>query len=257
LRRQAPIPWGIIIELLSSPSSLFLPDIIFLFCSSLVPIKPGAGEPKRVNLTKGEKEAFSLSLELTDIIVGLVLGDMNVQKDKRAVNGNARLRFVQGTVHKEYLLEVYELLKDYCSGGPKITTHLPDKKTGVVHSSIRFSTYSLPCFNFLHDLFYPDGIKIIPQNIAELIKPIGLAFWLMDDGYWNQVGRYVVLCTESFTPAEVRLLINALNSKWDLKCYENKRGDSYRIVIPAYSIPLLRTLVEPHMVPAMRYKIGL
>jgi hypothetical protein len=78
----------------------------------------------------------------------------------------------------------------------------------------------------LHDLFYPDGTKIIPQNIAEFIKPIGLAFWLMDDGYWNQVGRYVVLCTESFTPAEVRLLINALNSKWDLKCYEYKRGDS-------------------------------
>ena len=102
---------------------------------------------QRLNLTKGEKEAFSLSSELTDIIIGLVLGDLNIQKDKRAVNGNARLRFVQGTVHKEYLLEVYELLKDYCSVGPKITTHLPDKKTGIVHSSIRFSTYSLPCFN--------------------------------------------------------------------------------------------------------------
>ena len=75
---------NIFIELLSSTNSLFLPDIIFLFGSSLVPIKPGADKPKRVNLTKGEKEAFSLSSELTDIIVGLVLGDMNVQKDKRA-----------------------------------------------------------------------------------------------------------------------------------------------------------------------------
>jgi len=183
---------------------------------------------KRFNLTKGEKEAFSLSSELTDIIVGLVLGDLNIQKDKRAVNGNARLRFVQGTVHKEYLLEVYELLKDYCSVGPKITTHLPDKKTGIVHSSIRFSTYSLPCFNFLHDLFYPDGIKIIPKNIGELLTPLSLAYWLGDDGSFCKSSRRVVLCTESFTPNEVRLLINALNSKWDLKCYEYKRGDSYR-----------------------------
>jgi hypothetical protein len=132
---------NIFIEFLNSSSSLFLPDVIFLFGCSLVPVKPGAGETKRVNLTKGEKEAFSLSSELTDIIIGLVLGDLNVQKDKRAVNGNARLRFVQGTVHKEYLFEVYELLKDYCSVGPKIITHLPDKKTGIVHSSIRFSTY--------------------------------------------------------------------------------------------------------------------
>ncbi len=71
-------------ELLNSSSSLFLPYIDFLFCFSLVPIKPVAGEPKRVNLTKGEKEAFSLSSELTDIIIGLILGDLNIQKDKRA-----------------------------------------------------------------------------------------------------------------------------------------------------------------------------
>jgi hypothetical protein len=80
-----------------------------------------------------------------------------------------------------------------------------------VHSSIRFSTYSLPCFNFLHGLFYPDGTKIIPQNIAELIKPIGLAFWLMDDGYWNQVGRYVVLCTDPFFSGD-RCLATAQSS---------------------------------------------
>jgi LAGLIDADG DNA endonuclease family len=65
-------------------------------------------------------------------------------------------------------------------------------------------TYSLPCFNELFDLFYLDGKKIVPSNIAELLTPLGLAYWICDDG-----GRYrntVRLATDGFTLEEVNLL---------------------------------------------------
>jgi hypothetical protein len=73
-----------------------LPSLFSLWKIKRLPSLFSLWKIKRLgfNLTKGEKEAFSLSSELADIIVGLVLGDLNIQKDKRAVNGNARLRFV-------------------------------------------------------------------------------------------------------------------------------------------------------------------
>jgi hypothetical protein len=67
----------------------------------------------------------------------------------------------------------------------------------------------------------------------------------------------VILCTESFTIDEVEVLINVLNSKWDLKCYKSKRGASFRIAIPQKSLPILQKFCGPHMPAMMLHKIGL
>lgn len=40
----------------------------------------------------------------------------------------------------------------------------------------------LPCFNYLWELFYADNVKVVPQNIGELLTSSALAFWIMDDG---------------------------------------------------------------------------
>lgn len=39
-------------------------------------------------------------------------------------------------------------------------------------------------------------IKVIPKNIFDVLTPIGLAFWLMDDG--NKTGRGIHLNTNAF-----------------------------------------------------------
>jgi hypothetical protein len=97
----------------------------------------------------------------------------------------------------------------------------------------------------------------VPANIFELLTPLSLAYWICDDGSWSKLQRLIILCTESFTKDKVELLINVLNSKWDLKCYKQKRGESYRIVIPAYSVPKLQALLKDIMPPVMLHKIGL
>jgi len=244
-----PIDLVIISEPFNLQLPLFFPATLFLgqvFFSFVVPIKP-----KR--LSKAEQEQFSLSQKEKEILVGLLLGDLHAEKR----NANTRFKFIQSTIHEEYLLDLYELFKDFCSGNPKIQNPQPDKRTGKVYSTVRFNTYSLPCFNEFYNLFYLDGIKIVPQNIAELLTPIGLAYLICEDGNWNKVCRYVVLCTESFTLAEVTLLANTLNDKWDLKCYINKTNNGgARIIIPAYSVPILQGLLKDIMPPMMLHKIG-
>jgi hypothetical protein len=106
-------------------------------------------------------------------------------------------------------------------------------------------------------LFYFDGKKVIPLNIAELLTPLGLCYWICDDGCFDKNKKFVLLCTESFTMVEVERLIEALNSKWDLKCYKVKRDSSYRIIIPSYSISSLQSLLAPIMPSMMKHKIGL
>lgn len=110
-------------------------------------------------LTKAEKEAFFLSQELKDILIGLLLGDLYVEKQKGYKN--ARLQFKQSTAHKEYLDYLYDLFKEYSGSKPKITFWFdsrPDRNKE--YSSMKFGTYSLPCFNEFYDLFYSGGYKM-------------------------------------------------------------------------------------------------
>jgi hypothetical protein len=133
-----------------------------LLCSAL-PIKPKPDDslPKKI-LTKLERQQFKLKENLKEVLVGNLLGDLYIQKDKPHQNINSRLRFAQSIAHKDYIYHLFELFKIYCGGEPTIINQLPDKKTGKVSTAIYFVTYTLPCFNELHEFFYPEGIKVVP-----------------------------------------------------------------------------------------------
>jgi len=131
-------------------------------------------------LTKAERAEILLTADQKDILVGLSLGDLHFQKTKSAVNPT--LCFIQGCVHKEYLDHLYEKFKELCPSGPKIQNPKPDTRTGKVYSVIYFRTSALPCFIELYNLFYHGGEKVVPLNIGELLTPLGLAYWICDDG---------------------------------------------------------------------------
>jgi hypothetical protein len=144
----------------------------------------------------------------------------------------------------------------------------PSLKSGLPASQYHFATRSLPELTALHSLWYVWSpalltfVKIVPLCIAELLSPIGLALWICDDGYWSEGTLF--LCTDSFTLAEVNLLIQALETKFGLKAGLKRRIQAngkvcYRIRISskAANIAKLRVIVSPFMLPSMIYKIGL
>jgi hypothetical protein len=51
-----------------------------------------------------------------------------------------------------------------------------DKRTDKIYRSVYFNTFSLPCFNYYYELFYLDGLKIVPKNIGDLLTASGLAY---------------------------------------------------------------------------------
>jgi hypothetical protein len=152
---------------------------------------------------------------------------------------------------------LYELFQNYCSSAPVISNLLPDSRTGKIYTRIYFYSYSLPCFTPLYELFYVNGIKVVPANIGDLLTPLGLCYWICDDGCFDKRDQVVYLSTNSFALAEVQLLVSVLTDKFDLKCTINQNSGGFRIRISAKSLPVLQSLLKDIMPPIMMYKIGL
>jgi hypothetical protein len=112
----------------------------------------------------------------------------------------------------------------------------------------------MPCITELHSLFYLNGIKIVPQNIYELLTPIALAHWIMGDGARSLSG--LILCTDSYSITDIVRLINVLIIKYRLECtLRIIRKNQYRIYIRETSMPSLFNIVSIYMPTSMLYKI--
>lgn len=236
--------------------NLFENDYFLLSASSglIPPLDNCSNKPKISRLTKKEQSEYTIPKNLEQILVGLLLGDL--WADRRG--DNTRFRFKQGICHKDYLIHLYELFKDFCPQVPRTVTSLPHKKTGNVYETILFTTYSLPCFSVFCKPFYlPSGDKIIPNNIGDLLTPLGLCYLISDDGGFCQKSRRVTLATNCFSLEQVQLFAQVLKNKFNLICYVNKLGNDHVIRISSKSLPVLQELLKDKMPSMMLYKLGL
>ncbi len=192
-----------------------------------------------------------LPKHLEGIFIGILLGDGWLQKSSES--RNTRFAIKQGLINIKYTLFVFNLFSHYCQSTPSLRkTKL---KTGNIHFGVTMSTRTLPCFNYYYNLFYLNGVKIIPKNIYDFLTPECLAHWIMCDGNFNQTG--VVLNTQCFTLSEIDTLVKALTDKYGFKVSSNRDHDNYVILFWKRSIPLLQSIVLPYMHPSMLYKINL
>ena len=65
-------------------------------------------------------------------------------------------------------------------------------------------------------MFYKNNVKIVPENIYDLLDDQGLAFWIMDDGSLQNKGLH--LNTYAFSERDINLLMEVLTNKFKLKC---------------------------------------
>jgi len=75
----------------------------------------------------------------------------------------------------------------------------------------------------------------------------------MGDGNKNRHG--LTISTESFSLNDTVRLINVLMVRYRLDCTMRKKSPGYTIYIKEKSMPVLRTLVQPHMHSSMLYKL--
>lgn len=125
---------------------------------------------------------------------------------KKNDKSNTRLSLKQSINNFSYAWFVFILLSSYCSSYPSITQ---TKLKGKIHYGIHVITRALPCFNYLREFFYVNNIKVVPQDIYNLLTIQGLAHWIMCDGTFV-TGGGMLLQTQSFTVPDCVRLINVL-----------------------------------------------
>ena len=112
----------------------------------------------------------------------------------------------------------------------------------------------MPCLTELRSLFYPNGVKIIPQDIYNMLTPIALAHLIMGDGSVSQYG--LIICTDSYTVQDVVRLINVLMIRYRLDCTCHFYNITQpRIYILQGSMASLLNIISPYMHSSMLYKL--
>lgn len=204
---------------------------------------------------RSDKRIGPHNFDIVSIIFGSLLGDSHAEY--RSQGKGTRITFYQEYTHTTYLIWLHNLISELGYSNPtipKIQTRLGNK--GNIRKIIRFKTWTYSSFNWIHDMWYKENVKIIPVNIGEYLTPLSLAIWIMDDG--TKIGSSLKFSTNSFTFSECLLLVKVLYENFNIKASIQSAGvdNQYAIYIWKESMPRLREIVLPYVHPSMKYKLN-
>nr|QNH82614.1 LAGLIDADG endonuclease [Sterigmatomyces sp.] len=199
----------------------------------------------------------NLDLFQLGLCVGVLLGDAAIAPNQAVTQLTHRLKFEWGGKNQEYAQHVYDMLSLYCLTGLRTQVRVNAKNNEV--TTWCFQTVSVPAFNILAIAFLSGGKKVLDIHaLADMITPVSLAYWFMDDGGSVMNNRYTLhLHTQGFTHEEVLALCGILKNKFDLDCWVGSKASKKHkpfIVISGHSYTKFFQLVAPHIIPSMRYK---
>ncbi len=203
-----------------------------------------------------EIEDLKKELRLTgvqrSILVGMLLGDGHLETQD---NGRSyRLKVEHSIKQKEYVEWLYEHFKNLVRTAPKEKIKVLGNRR---HLSYSFATYSLGIFRFYAQQFYVGREKIIPRLISKLLNPIALAVWFMDDGSYKSVHhRTYIVHALGYSKKDLELVRDVLQKKFGIMAGVHRQYDRWRIYIYSDSAEKFRKLIEPYVIPSLKYKLG-
>jgi hypothetical protein len=208
-------------------------------------------------------------------LVGMVLGDGHISyrtrynKDK---NGVAKYEYIDSSLiighsTKQYRYCEYKRNKIHSIFGGKL-----NKIVMVKHTLSNGKTY-IGCriqktnkyFRYLHRKFYnKQNKKIITREVLDYLTPEGLAYWFMDDGSCshnkNKLGKVTSIFGSISTYVsleEAEIICEYFRDMWDIDCRKGycKKTKSYMHRFNTNAFLKFANIIEPYLIPSMRYKI--
>lgn len=173
-----------------------------------------------------------------EFLVGTLIGDGCLLQTTRGYC----LRIHHGIKQKNYVKWKYRIMKNFVNTPPKF-----DGK------GYYFRTVSNPVFNEYRKMFYQGKKKKLPENIGDLLTPLGLATLIMDDGSRDKGN--IRISTHNFSYTDQLKLQKALKVKFNINSSIQKAKDKFWLWIKSESIPRLIKLVRPYFIPNLLYKL--
>lgn len=194
---------------------------------------------------------ISLSKEQKSILIGTILGDGYLQKTGKR---NARLRLEHGYRQKHYLLWKVKKLGNLFQGRPKYLERI-HPKTKKKYRYYRHQSQSTPYLGKLRKVFYPQGKKVIPQEIEGLMDPLMLAVWYMDDGYYYLRDRCSYLYLGNVKEDDAKIAQKAIVKKFKIEPSIKKKKNGYALYFSPGETLKLAKLIKPYVLKEFLYKL--
>lgn len=216
---------------------------------------PREGQEVYSNALSGLKETLVLSERQKQVLVGTVLGDgyLFPASTNRAVG----LRLCHREEHGEYIQWKYREFENWILTPPRLQVQT-DKRDGSISRFWYCKTVTHPRLKPYRDVFYVKRRKVVPDCIEEMLTaPLSLAVWFMDDGGRDKRQRCAMINTQCFTLADQDKLRRCLQRNFGLTVTIRATGvgRGHRLYISAEQVERLCELVEPYLLPTMRYKL--
>lgn len=194
--------------------------------------------------------------KLSGLVVGTVLGDGNINK-------NGTITIDHSEVQRSYVEWKHEGFRDLgvLASTSKISQVVrTDKRTGTKTYSCRFFTKAV--YKEERQLFYPEGKKRVPPELGEMLDPLGLAVWFMDDGGRGGNTEFgLVIDVSSFTEEDQSILQDVLLTNFHLQTSLQNFGRSRtgtqarKLYVKKESGFDFYAIVDPYVIPSMRWKL--
>ena len=181
----------------------------------------------------------SLSEVQHELIIGCLLGDGAMR-----CKTNALLEINHSVHQRSYVDWKFGHLAELVSTPPKV------RNGNGGRLAYRFLTRSLPELTPYFRLFYGSGVKRVPDL---KLTPLTLAVWFMDDG--GRSRNAVYLNTQRFDGESQQLLLEHLQEQWEIAATLNRDKSYYRIRVSVEGTSRLASLIEPYLLPELRYKL--
>lgn len=203
--------------------------------------------------------SITLSQDAKQIIYGGLLGDATLNKKQN------QIRFLQSIKQKEYLLWKYSFFNAN-DVSDLYQYQFEDKGTDCSNISFTLNNPNSKYVGFYHKLrkqiLDKNNIKRVTREWLDLLTPLGLAIWWMDDGCLSvhKGNRYGKLCTHCFSYEEHLIIQQYFKETWDIDLdIKIEKNKYYFCRFNVENLKKFISIVYIYIteIPSMIYKIDL
>jgi len=190
-----------------------------------------------------------------ELQAALAIGDGYLEHLNKQEQSNLVIR--HSTHQKEYSEWKFELEPNFWRYVPRLYENTLKTK--------KFYGYKLTSKNskelgILRKKLYPQNKKYISRDVLDMLDPLGLAIWYMDDGCidrpFNKKAMGILNTYCNSVKAEEELIVQLyFKEKWNIRSNINASHGRYRIRFPHDEFCKFVEIVKPYIIPSLEYKI--
>ena len=193
------------------------------------------------------------------LLIALAIGDGHIAKRQKSTMYGEFM--ITHSIHQqEYITYKRDLLHSLVGGNlPKISEYTR-KNTG--YKELYFSK-AHKYFRVIRKWLYKADKKVISRYILNKLTPEAIAIWYMDDGNLSKKKRdgrmrgYTLTLSTQVSKEENQVMIDYFEDVWNIKFFQIKKGNQYALCMGTAEARKFTKLVEPYVIPSMRYKVDM